>query len=60
MFFIKGFIADSQARAEEGCESYLILHPAPRPSQHGGQVPEEPVLSHRQPFSEKPLTLIRR
>lgn len=60
MFFIKGFIADSQALAEEGCGSYLILHPTPRLSQHGGQVTEQPVLSHCQPFSGKPLTLTQR
>lgn len=60
VFFIKGFIADSQPLAEEGCGSYLILHPTPRLSRHGGQVTEQPVLSHCQPFSGKPLTLTQR
>lgn len=46
VFFIKSFIADSQAPAEEGCRSYLILYPTPRLSQHSGQVTEGPVLAH--------------
>ena len=50
VFFIKGFTADSQAPAEEGCRSYLILHPTPRLSQHSGQVTKGPVLSHCQSF----------
>lgn len=49
--FITGFIADSQAPAEEGCRGDLILHPAPRLGQRSGPPTAGPVLSHSQPFS---------